>query len=29
LPGFSEQQRVWNGVHSASWTIWGVTWMKK
>jgi hypothetical protein len=29
LPDFSEQQWVWNGVHSASWTIWGATWMKK
>jgi hypothetical protein len=28
LPEFSEQQWVWNGVHSASWTIWGATWKK-
>jgi hypothetical protein len=25
LPDFSEQQWVWNGVHSASWTIRGAT----
>jgi hypothetical protein len=29
LLDFSEQQWVWNGVHSASWTIWAATWMKK
>jgi hypothetical protein len=29
LPDFSEQQWVWNGAHSASWTIWGTTWMEK
>jgi hypothetical protein len=29
LPDFSEQQWVWNGVHSASWTIWGATWKKQ
>jgi hypothetical protein len=28
LPDFSEQQWVWNGAHSASWTIWGATWKK-
>jgi hypothetical protein len=28
LPDFSEQQWVWNGVHSALWTIWGATWKK-
>jgi hypothetical protein len=28
LPDFSERQWVWNGAHSALWTIWGVTWMK-
>jgi hypothetical protein len=28
LPDFSEQYWVWNGVHSASWTIWGATWKK-
>jgi hypothetical protein len=28
LPNFSEHQWVWNGVHSASWTIWGATWKK-
>jgi hypothetical protein len=28
LPDFSEQQWVWNGVYSASWTIWGATWKK-
>jgi hypothetical protein len=29
LPDFSEQQWVWNGVHSASWTILGATWKKQ
>jgi hypothetical protein len=28
LRDFSEQKWVWNGVHSASWTIWGATWKK-
>jgi hypothetical protein len=28
LPDVSEQQWVWTGVHSASWTIWGATWKK-
>jgi hypothetical protein len=28
LPDFSEKQWVWNGVHSASWTIGGATWKK-
>jgi hypothetical protein len=28
LPDFSEQQWVWNGVHSASWTIWRAIWKK-
>jgi hypothetical protein len=29
LQDLSEQQWVWNGVHSASWTILGASWLKK